>query len=120
MLVKFVKTTTPRRGGPIYSLTLGRVYEVLGVSGDMYQLLNDDNGPYLYEDECFEVIDPTAPDFWQFEHFGSSTYAYPPSWAAPGFFERVDDEDPLACAQFWRDMEILYPWTFSQRREKRP
>ena len=45
------------------SLTVGRTYEVLGIEGDLYRLLNDRDEP-IFEPECFKVIDAVEPSHW--------------------------------------------------------
>jgi hypothetical protein len=57
MLVTPITTTTP--GGRRLSLTVGRIYEVLGIEADNYRVLSNENAfnapndPVLYEPECF-------------------------------------------------------------------
>ena len=54
----------------ILSLSIDRIYEVLGIEADAYRILSDPeskpygNDPVLYEPDYFKVIDPQEPDFW--------------------------------------------------------
>lgn len=101
-----------------HSLTLNGVYEVLGLSGEDYQLLNNKNEPIFYAACCFEVVDCKEPVFWVSE-FGSEgeRYAGPAEWSLPGFFEDFHDHNPSVKAQFFADLVRLYPWTVKSRSE---
>jgi hypothetical protein len=103
-----------------YSLTVGREYEVLGLSQDSYQLLNDEDEPILYDNCCFEVSDTVEPGFWV-SHYGEEgeRYASPVEWIRPGYFEDWHDGVPAVVTGFWRDLERLYPWTAANRRTRR-
>jgi hypothetical protein len=103
-----------------YSLTVGRVYEVLGIPGDSYHLLNDRNEPIYYDRCCFEIVDATDPDFWQIEYGedGLPEHARTPEWSQRGYFERWHDGDQQVIDGFWRDLERLYPYTAEERRTR--
>jgi hypothetical protein len=100
-----------------YSLTVGREYEVLELCLGSYRLLNDADEPILYDACCFEVSDPVEPTFWV-STFGEQgeRYASPIEWSRPGFFEDWHDGVPMVVAEFWRDLERLYPKTAAERR----
>ncbi|WAS93477.1 hypothetical protein [Nannocystis punicea] len=115
MLVKLITLQSPDRDEPLETLTLGRSYEVLAWTGDWYCLLDDDDEPYLYVAGCFEVIDPSEPDFWVEEWFYGERYASPPEWAKRGFWEHFDDDDPAAGRAFWTTLRRRYPWTWQER-----
>ena len=65
-------------GSEYSSLTVGRVYEVLGIEGDWLRLLNDNGEPVLYDPQCFRVVDSTEPANWVSVVEDGATYAYPP------------------------------------------
>jgi len=45
-------------------MTIGKQYIVLGIEGDSFRVICDENEPYLYEPEQFEIIDSEMPKFW--------------------------------------------------------
>ncbi len=108
MLVKLTKTTT-RDDRVITSLTIGQTYKVLGLEADMYRLLDDANQPYLFDPECFEVIDSIEPSFWV-SKIGDEgeRYCYPAQWSSPGFFEDFFDGNKQVIETFWRMYHQLY------------
>jgi hypothetical protein len=69
--MKVVPITQVNNEGNKLSLTLGRAYEVLGIEADLYRILTDEttypwpNDPVLYEPNCFRVVGPSEPEFWQ-------------------------------------------------------
>lgn len=99
---------------------MGREYEVLGLSQDHYQLLNDKDEPVLCDACCFDVKEATVPPFWvsQFGDEGER-YAHPAEWSRPGYFENWHDGVPDVVAGFRQDLERLYPWTAAEHRNKR-
>ncbi len=80
-------------------LTVGNVYEVIGIEAGDYRIMNDLGQPYLYPAAAFDIVDPAEAADWQ-----SSTgpdderYAYAPALAKPGFFEDYFDGDRRAMA----------------------
>lgn len=93
-----------------HSLTVGREYEVIGISCDHFQLLNDDDEPILYEASCFEVTEETAPPFWITRYGeGGERYSHPPGWNAPGFFEAWHDEMKIVRKLFAEQLAYWYP-----------
>jgi hypothetical protein len=115
MLVELITLQSPDRDEPLHSLTLGRIYEVLTRTGDWYRLLNDHDEPYLYVAGCFEVIDPSEPEFWVEEWFMGERYASPPEWAESGFWEDFFEDDPAARQAFWSTLQRRYPRTWQER-----
>ena len=105
------------------SLTVGRVYEVLGIEADSYRVLTDEdnpnspNDPVLYEPECFRVVDDSEPPFW-LSAIGDEgvRYAYPVQWHRVGFFEDYHDGVAGVREQFWQDLRQLHPSTFEERQ----
>ncbi len=47
------------------SLTLGKRYEVLEITGDYYRVLNNSDDPVLFHNSCFRVVDSSEPIFWE-------------------------------------------------------
>lgn len=121
MIVKLIKNITPE--GCELNLTLGRHYEVLGIEGNDYRILADEdsisfpNEPFLYDPGCFQVVDSCEPPFWLVE-LGQQNekYAYPEEWASVGFFEDYHDGVEPVRKQFWDVLRRLYPKTWSERR----
>ena len=102
--------------GRHFSLVAGRDYEVLGIEGDWYRILDETPEPVLFEPECFRVLDATEPSFWV-STFGddSERYAYPAEWCHAGFFEDFFDRVPAALAQFSAILAARFPMTASRR-----
>ena len=83
-------------------MTIGREYVVLGIEGDYYRILNDEDRPYLYDPKQFSMVDSTEPEFWV-NKYGedSERYAYPKAWCEPGFFEDYHDHVDAVKKVFW-------------------
>ncbi|MGD9128145.1 MAG: hypothetical protein PVH19_12275 [Planctomycetia bacterium] len=121
--MKVTPTTLAGPDGRRFSLTIGRVYEVLGIEADDYRLLNDEstqpygNDPVLFESEYFEVLAPEEPSFWQCQYGDEGErYCYPPEWNHPGFFEKYHDHVPEAIDTFWNGVKKYYPDTWKERQ----
>jgi len=82
-------------------LTVGNRYEVIGIEGDWYRILNDRNDPVLYNPELFILIDSSEPQFWVTEFSDGQRYSYPRLWFEPGFFEDFHDGLPKVVQLFW-------------------
>ena len=97
-------------GSDLWSLTIGRVHEVLGIEADLYRLLDDTGEPCLFEPSCFAVLDPLEPAFWlsQVGEEGEC-YAYPPGWGEPGFFEDWHDGVESVRQVFAEQLARWYP-----------
>ena len=82
-------------------LTIGNLYQVIGIEADDFRIINNDGSPYLYPACLFEIIDPHEPDDWITE-FGEDgeRYAYPAELNRPGFFEDYFDGDEQTIATF--------------------
>lgn len=91
-------------------LTRDKIYEVIGIEGNYFRILNDMLDPCLYEPCLFNVVDPSEPEFW-ITVFGKEQerYSYPISWSKAGFFEDYHDGIRSAVDCFWREYERLYP-----------
>lgn len=89
------KQSRPAHG----DLTVGNVYQVLGIEADDLRIMNDVGQPYLYPVSLFEVVDNTEPSDWK-TTVGpdGERYAYPPALALPGFFEDYFDGQRAARA----------------------
>lgn len=86
------------------SLTPGKDYEVLGISGDWFRLLDDRAEPVLFDPACFRVVDATEPGDWVSAVEDGVRYAYPPGWGTPGFFEGWHDGVPEVRRRFSEDL----------------
>ncbi len=90
-------------------MTIGQVYEVIGIEANNYRLINDAHMPYLYNPNQFKMIESERPDFWVTEYGEErEEYSYPSSWSAPGFFEDFHDGKNEVINQFWTEHEALY------------
>ena len=90
-------------------MTIGKVYEVLGIECDSYRILDDDNDPCLYSSDQFETIDPQEPEFWVTEiDDDGDRYSGPFAWIKVGFFEDYHDGVQKIIDQFWADCERFY------------
>lgn len=84
-------------------LTLGRIYEVIGIEADDYRLLNDGGLPYLYPAQLFDLVDESMPEEWHISYGEEGEqYAYAPELNAAGFFEDYFESDPTAVLVFQR------------------
>lgn len=83
-------------------MTIGQIYEVIGIEGDDFRIINDENLPYLYDPEQFEIVDLNAPLFWVTEYGeDGERYSYPKEWMDPGFFEDYHDGIEGVKKLFW-------------------
>jgi hypothetical protein len=110
-----LKTRDSPDGSEYWSLTVGRIYEVLGIEGDWYRLLDDKNEPILFDPACFQVTDDCEPSLWVSEIDDGVRYAYPPDWNEPGFFEDWHDRVRQIREAFFRGLATWYPYTFAER-----
>ena len=104
-------------------LTMGRIYEVLGIEADAYRILSDPEGvgggddPGLYEPACFRVVESNEPDFWDCAYGeAGERYCYPPEWSEPGFFEEYHQGVLEIRERFWNDLRKYYPETWIERK----
>lgn len=94
MLVKL------KAGQSHHALRADVTYLVVGMDDVNYRL-NDQFGPCLHEKELFDVLEPTVPGDWvRMDGDDGDWYLDPPEVAAPGFYERWHDDDPVALALF--------------------
>ena len=97
-------------GSNYWSLTIGREYEVLGIEGDDYRLLDETGEPFLFDPTCFEVTEAREPDFWTSDCIEDGVrYAYPLGWGVPGFFEAWHDRDEVVQRLFTEQLAYWYP-----------
>jgi hypothetical protein len=90
-------------------LTIGQTYEVIGIEGDDDRIVDDTGDPVLFNPDCFEIVDPTEPSFWQIKiGADGERYAYPLEWGNSGFFEDDHDRVEEVRRQFWADHRRLY------------
>lgn len=110
-------------GGNILSLSMGHIYEVLGIEADSYRILSDSdskpygNDPVLCDPDCFKIIDPQEPDFWVCQYGDhNERYCYPPEWNEVGFFEDYHDGISEIRERFWNMLKVYYPETWNERK----
>ncbi len=90
-------------------MTVGHVYEVLGIEADSYRIIDNTHMPYLYNPNQFEIVDALRPHFWVSElGDDGEEYAYPKAWHLVGFFEDFYDGNKDAISIFWAECERLY------------
>ena len=117
-----LETSKALDGRDHWSLTVGRVYEVLGIACDDYRLLDDTGEPVVFDRSCFSIVDPTEPSNWVSEIDDGARYACPPGWDEPGFFEDWHDGVPKVRESFWKQLEEWHPATAAapHDRDRRP
>jgi len=102
-------------GSNYWSLTVGRIYEVLGIEGDDYRLLDDCDEPYLFDPQCFKVIDPAEPSHWISSVDDGVRKAYPPKWVERGFFQDRHERVIDVRQEFRRGLVKWCPETAAER-----
>jgi hypothetical protein len=97
MIIKLKKAKTRCR-----DLTVGQLYDVIGIEADDFRILNDARRPFLYPPDLFSLVDAREPADWITE-FGEDgeRYSYLPDLNKPGFFEDFFDQQPKAVSTFW-------------------
>jgi len=75
-------------------LTAGKVYLVVGIEGDFYRVVDDENEPILCAKKLFEIIDFSIPNDWVTTEFDGEVYVEPKETASPGFYEDFFDDLP--------------------------
>lgn len=103
-----LKRANTTDGRVIISLTLGDTYEVIGIEGNEYRIVDDKREPILFDPTCFEVVDNTEPTFWVSVLEDGVRYAYPPEWARPGFFEDYFDYQEDTRQEFWTQLDRYF------------
>lgn len=88
--------------GVTHDLTVGGVYEVIGIEADQYRILDDTGRPYLFAPALFSVVDPARPSHWVTTQEDGAEYAYAPELGTPGFFEDYFDHKPETRRAFHR------------------
>lgn len=77
-------------------LTIGKIYDVIGLEGEYYRIINDSNEPILYTKELFEIIDSNIPADWIETKFDDEIFVEPIETSKPGFYEDFFDDEPNA------------------------
>jgi hypothetical protein len=109
MIVKFIIPRDPEDGYKIEDLSINKEYEVIGIEGDYYRILNNEKEPCLYSPECFEILDDSKPKFWVTEvGADGEEYSYPQSWHGVGFFEDYFDDVKKVVDQFQEEYKKYY------------
>lgn len=81
-------------------LTADKEYLVIGIEGDSYRVLDDNEEPTLHDKKLFEIVDPSLPSEWIKTTFDEENYIEPPETSAPGFYEDYFDGVPYAIDIF--------------------
>lgn len=97
-----VRCKKKRSGGVTHDVTIGGVYEVIGIEADWYRILSDSGSPVLFDPEFFAVVERRRPAHWKTRVLDDAEYAYAPELGAPGFFEDYHDGKPGAVRAFNR------------------
>jgi hypothetical protein len=109
MIVKLIRKFSVEDQYEIENLSIGKKYEVIGLEGDSYRIISDDDKePYLYPSDCFEIIDDTKPEFWVTEVFDGEEYSCPVSWNKVGFWEDYFDDVEEVREQFRKEYSKYY------------
>jgi hypothetical protein len=103
-----LKQTNTSDGRVISSLTLGNTYEVIGIEGNEYRIVDDNREPLLFDPICFDVVDNSEPSFWVSAVEDGVRYAYPPEWARTGFFEDYFDYRDETRWEFWSQFQRYF------------
>ena len=78
-------------------LTVGNLYDVIGIEADDFRIMNDVGEPCLYEAHLFSVEDAEEPEEWATSYGEEGErYSYPPQLGEPGFVEDWHDGDARA------------------------
>jgi hypothetical protein len=81
-------------------LSVGELYDVVGLSGAYFRVIDDDDRPVLYPKGLFDVVDPTIPADWITITADDVSYIDPPECAEPGFYEDYFDGIEAAVKTF--------------------
>jgi hypothetical protein len=101
-------------------LTLGKVYEVIGIENDAYHIVGDFCEPVLFNSSGFQIVDATEPEIWEWEEDeDGSRCCCIPQWNKPGFWEDYDDGVEEARKQFNQDLKEHYPYTWHQMKDQK-
>lgn len=97
-----VKCTSRTSKGVHHALTVGALYEIIGIEAGDYRILDDTGEPYLFPANLFQVIEPTRPSDWVATSEDGAEYAYPAQFNEPGFWEDYHDRKADAVRAFAR------------------
>lgn len=80
-------------GRTLPSVGRGKIYVVVSITSDDFQLVDENGEPIFVPQHRFEVIDESIPSDWvKLEDATSDWYRRgPPECSKPGFFERWHD-----------------------------
>ena len=84
------------------SLTVGRIYHVIGIEADSLRIISDYGDPVLFDPEVLTVLDPCEPEDWITEYGEEGErYAYPPQLNGDRFWEYYFNGVREAVETFW-------------------
>jgi hypothetical protein len=81
-------------------LSVGTVYDVVGLDSENFRVIDDSDQPFLYSKALFEIVDPSIPGDWITETRDDVYYTDPPECAARGFYEDYFDGVASAVGAF--------------------
>jgi hypothetical protein len=86
------------------NLEPNKVYEVIGITGEYFRVINEASEPILYPKYLFYVIDPTIPGSWIRKDYPDDEYFIdPPELSGSNFdYEDYFDGKPEAKTIFER------------------
>ncbi len=85
-----------------HALSIGEVYEVIGIEAGHFRVLDDGGAPSLFGPKLFETIDASRPAHWIESTEDGTEYAYAPELNRPGFFEDYFEREPNTLRVFHR------------------
>jgi len=86
-------------------LTPKKHYYVFCVECGDFRILNDEDRPFLYPSEIFEIVDSTEPTDWETSYCEGMRYSGSKELLKPGFIEDYFDGDPGAKKVFEKFMK---------------
>ena len=81
-------------------LSIGAVYDVVGLDSENFRVIDDDDEPFLYPKASFEIVDPAIPEDWVTETVDDDYFVDPPECAGRGFYEAYFDGVEAAVKTF--------------------
>jgi hypothetical protein len=94
------------------------IYEVIGIEGDDFRIINNDNEPCLYSLKLFRIVNKKEPEFWVNEFGeGGERHSYPKAINTPGFFDAFFNGDKKTNNNFETILKKHYPVTFLKYAE---
>lgn len=77
--------------GSHLTLTIGKLYFVIGLEGNYYRIVDDMGEPLLFHQDLFDVIEPNIPNDWITKNEDGETFITPPELSEQYFYEDYFD-----------------------------